>query len=85
MNIIHCCTGAVEPFLWMAGAMVGLSTKSTGLAQTTRRGPTGPPAAGWVVVGKLARALAGPVTVTGAVHKAVEFVGKAGCIVKITL
>lgn len=31
-----------------------------------------------VVVGKLARALAGPVTVTGAVHKAVGFVGKAG-------
>jgi hypothetical protein len=32
--------------------------------------------AAWVVVGKLARALAAPVTVTGAVHKAVGFVGK---------
>ncbi|OFA15981.1 hypothetical protein A4U49_09855 [Acidithiobacillus ferrivorans] len=33
--------------------------------------------AAWVVVGKLARALAGP-ALAGAVHKAVGFVGKAG-------
>ncbi|WP_141672321.1 hypothetical protein [Acidithiobacillus ferrivorans] len=43
-----------------------------------QRGPTSPRVAAQVVVGKLARALAGPVTVTGAVHKAGEFVGKAG-------
>ena len=43
-----------------------------------QRGPAEPPAAGWVVVGKPGRGPAGPVTVTGAVRKAVEFVGKAG-------
>ena len=60
-----------------------LSTKSTALAQTTKRGQTRPPAAGWVVVGKLARALAGPLRCNGAVHKAVEFVDKAGVMVSM--
>ena len=51
-----------------------------------RRPPTRGRLAVWVVVGKLARALAGPFDEKGAVHKAVEasdfgrreFVGKAG-------
>ena len=56
-----------------------LSIKIHGPCPGNERGPTGPLAAGWVVVGKTGRGPAGHFDEKGAVHKAVEFVEKAGC------